>query len=207
MVSSRSFLLRENALGELTAPQVITARGHLGLGTAAVLNAGTAVNNLVQLLTGTPAKLPAVDGSNLVNLPAAASPFPAGTKLLFGTSPPAGWVRVDAAEDRMIRLAKSAETAGTAGGDWVVSGLTGVGSTDSHVLTIAEMPSHSHAVFASLSGGANSFLVDGSVTTTPFTTGSAGTNAGHLHGISALTVGGDGTWRPRFEIWVAATKS
>lgn len=39
MVSARSFLLRENALGELTAPQVITARSHLGLLSAATMPA------------------------------------------------------------------------------------------------------------------------------------------------------------------------
>ena len=42
-------------------------RTTLGLGTAAVLNVGTSANNIVQL-DGT-AKLPAVDGSQLINLP------------------------------------------------------------------------------------------------------------------------------------------
>lgn len=42
-------------------------RTTLGLGSAATLNAGTSANNLVQL-DGT-GKLPAVDGSQLTNLP------------------------------------------------------------------------------------------------------------------------------------------
>ena len=46
-----------------------TARTSLGLGSAAVLTAGTSANNAVQL-DGS-AKLPAVDGSQLTNLPAA----------------------------------------------------------------------------------------------------------------------------------------
>jgi len=47
-----------------------TARATLGLGTAAVLNVGTGANNIVQL-DGS-AKLPAVDGSLLTNLPGGA---------------------------------------------------------------------------------------------------------------------------------------
>ena len=46
-----------------------TARTSLGLGSAAVLTAGTSANNAVQL-DGS-ARLPAVDGSQLTNLPAA----------------------------------------------------------------------------------------------------------------------------------------
>ena len=46
-----------------------TARTSLGLGSAAVLTAGTSANNAVQL-DGS-ARLPAVDGSPLTNLPAA----------------------------------------------------------------------------------------------------------------------------------------
>ena len=49
-----------------------TARTNLGLGTAAVLNTGTGANNIVQL-DGT-SKLPAVDGSQLTNLPSSGSP-------------------------------------------------------------------------------------------------------------------------------------
>tara|TARA_S200002703_G_scaffold154916_1_gene158419 strand:- start:61 stop:804 length:744 start_codon:yes stop_codon:yes gene_type:complete len=49
-----------------------TARTSLGLGTAAVLNEGTSANNLVQL-DGS-ARLPAVDGSQLTNLPASEDP-------------------------------------------------------------------------------------------------------------------------------------
>ena len=47
-----------------------SARGNLSLGTAATLNVGTAATNVVQLadVSGT-VKLPAVDGSQLTNLP------------------------------------------------------------------------------------------------------------------------------------------
>ncbi|MFC2097999.1 beta strand repeat-containing protein, partial [Bacteroidota bacterium] len=45
------------------------ARSNLGLGTAAVLNVGTGINNIVQL--DGDSKLPAIDGSALTNLPSA----------------------------------------------------------------------------------------------------------------------------------------
>lgn len=58
----------QSAIRNLDAVDPPTARSNLGLGTAATLNAGTSANNLVQL-DGS-AKLPAVDGSALINLPA-----------------------------------------------------------------------------------------------------------------------------------------
>lgn len=55
--------------GGTGASDAATARTNLGLGNAATLTAGTSANNLVQL-DGS-AKLPAVDGSQLTNLPSA----------------------------------------------------------------------------------------------------------------------------------------
>ena len=57
-------LVAANNLSDLA--NATTARSNLGLGSAAVLTAGTAANNAVQL-DGS-AKLPAVDGSQLINL-------------------------------------------------------------------------------------------------------------------------------------------
>ena len=53
-----------------------------GLGTAATLNVGTSANNIVQL-DGS-AQLPAVDGSNLTNLPAASAGFAIAMAILLG---------------------------------------------------------------------------------------------------------------------------
>ncbi len=65
--ASTDFLQVVNNLGDITS--ATTARSNLGLGTAAVEDVGTTANDLVQL-DGT-AKLPAVDGSQLTNLPSA----------------------------------------------------------------------------------------------------------------------------------------
>jgi microcystin-dependent protein len=65
-------------------------RTTLGLGTAATLNAGSSASNVVQL-DGS-ARLPAVDGSQLTNLPAA-SGLPAGAVMPYaGGNAPAGWL-------------------------------------------------------------------------------------------------------------------
>jgi hypothetical protein len=60
-----------NNLSDLN--NVATARTNLGLGTASTQDVGTAANNVVQL-DGT-AKLPAVDGSQLTNLPSSGGGF------------------------------------------------------------------------------------------------------------------------------------
>lgn len=65
-------------------------RTTLGLGSAATLTAGTSANNLVQL-DGS-AKLPAVDGSLLTNLPVTPA-LPSGSVVPFaGTTEPSGWL-------------------------------------------------------------------------------------------------------------------
>lgn len=122
--------------------------------------------------------------------------FPSGTKLMFGTAPPAGWTRADASEDRMIKLATAAESAGTAGGTWTISALTVSGSTDGFNLTAAHIPT--------IDAEAPS-LVSPNVKLVNSTGGASGTS--HSHNLSAVAVSSGGTWRPRYEIWVAATKN
>lgn len=70
------------------------ARTTLGLGTAAYLSTGTGANNVVQLDGA--AKLPAVDGSLLINLPAGTASFTTGDgKITLKTTPDSGWVMLN----------------------------------------------------------------------------------------------------------------
>lgn len=62
-----AFAQTANNLSDLISAS--TARGNLGLGTSAIYDVGTGANNIVQLTAG--GILPAVDGSQLINLPAA----------------------------------------------------------------------------------------------------------------------------------------
>ena len=64
LLGASSNLLKANNLSDLT--DTAAARSNLGLGSAAVLTAGTADGNAVVVQTG--GKLPALDGSNLTNL-------------------------------------------------------------------------------------------------------------------------------------------
>lgn len=77
-VQSTAFFAQvANNLSDLT--NASTARGNLGLGTAATFNVGTSANNVVQLTAG--GILPAVDGSLLTNIPAAAGTLLAANNL------------------------------------------------------------------------------------------------------------------------------
>lgn len=68
-------------------------RTTLGLGTSATLDVGTTANKVVQL-DGS-AKLPAVDGSQLTNLPASGAPTTGDLKWTWKTTADSGWIMVD----------------------------------------------------------------------------------------------------------------
>jgi microcystin-dependent protein len=186
------------------------------LGTAASLNVGTSANNIVQL-DGS-AKLPAVDGSALTNLPVSFS-MPSGCVMPYaGSSAPSGWLfafgqnvsrttyaalfaaigtaygsgdgsttfalpdlrgRVVAGKDDMGGTSANRLTNQTGGLDGDVLGATG--GAETHTLTIAQMPAHTHTVsgvFDTTSGTNNvgSGSNDGFVSAT---TSSAGSGAAH----------------------------
>lgn len=71
MTSALGLRVRVDAPQGLTTPQKDQAIANMGLGTTAKLNVGVLANQVVQL-DGT-AKLPAVDGSQLTNLPSGAA--------------------------------------------------------------------------------------------------------------------------------------
>jgi hypothetical protein len=122
--------------GGTNASTLGDARTNLGLGTAAVLDAGTGANNVVQLNGSS--QLPAVSGANLTNLP---SPTTVGTL----TSD----VNFDGTSSRTVAVGRSPTNAGNAltisaggaqsgttdqnGGTLVIAGGTSTGTGDSEI--------------------------------------------------------------------------
>lgn len=69
LTNALALRLRFDAAQSLTAPQLAQARANLALGTAAAIDVGTIAGKILQLDSN--AKLPAVDGSQLLNIVAA----------------------------------------------------------------------------------------------------------------------------------------
>lgn len=132
-----------------TAANAAAARGTLDLGSAAVEDADTAgtastvvkrnASGQAVVANPTAATHAANRGwSEGVFSPSGTLAAPPGTGLLLSAGAvPTGWTRQNATERLAIQLAQAAESIGTTTGSWV---------TDSHALTISQIPAHSHAV-------------------------------------------------------------
>jgi len=117
--------------------------------------------------------------------------FPTGTQMVFYQNyAPAGWAQdntTTALNDALLRTV-------TVGGG-VTGGTTGfvaapLNITGAHVLTIAEMPAHTHPVVTN--AGTGGFLGGGSPATKTWgigATSSTGGDGSHTHGI---------TWTPKY---------
>src|SRR4029077_11376732 len=107
-------------------------------------------------------------------------------------APPTGWVLSAAFNDRLIRV--NGDHGGDIGGSWLVTGL----STQGHVLTQSEMPSHDHIENVGQGGGVG--YLAWSVTTGSSVLGSGihtdlrGNDQPHSHG----DVVSSGAWRPAY---------
>jgi len=197
--------------GGTGASTAANARTNLGLGSAAVLTAGTAANNAVQL-DGT-AKLPAVDGSQLTGIVT----IPSGVILLWSgsiASIPAGWNLCDGTlgtpnlRDRFVVGAGTTYAVAATGGaatvtlatteipshTHAVSGNTGLQSADhTHSGTTSTDPGHTHDTNINNSAGGGNAAV-GAVGNNSINTASAGSHshtfttggvsANHSHAIS-----------------------
>lgn len=125
--------------------------------------------------------------------------IPAATKMLFcQAAAPTGWTQDVALNDRVLRVVSGAG-AGT-GGNWTLSGLVTAG----HVLTVQEMPAHTHGnvyiapTVAPMIGG-------GGGPTCPATAGvtsSVGSGNAHTHDMDNT-----GNWRPSYVDVIACTKN
>lgn len=108
--------------------------------------------------------------------------FPAGTRQMFvQASAPLGWTQDVALDDRFIRVTSGVGN-GIAGSD-SPAGFNHLHTTQGHVLTIAEIPAHTHSQTNqgtestdSAAGGSNTPLADSGIT------GSQGGGGSHTHG-------------------------
>jgi hypothetical protein len=81
----------------------------------------------------------------VVPLPPAAVPIPAGTAMLFvQPAAPTGWTRSASHDDSLLRIVSSAAP-GFGGTNGFVAGFNSQTATGNTTLTVATMPSHSHA--------------------------------------------------------------
>ena len=144
--------------------------------------------------------------------------IPSGTNMIFQqAAAPKGWTQRTDLNDRVLRLV-SGGSGGTAGGSWTISGLTVQG----HVLTVSEIPSHTHTGTTDATSGRDgaptypapssaslsypnpppTVYPDVSSHTHTFTTNATGGGAAHSHGLTS-----DGTWRPAYVDIIACTKN
>lgn len=204
--------------------QVMSDGNNIRLLTYGGRSVGTSANNLVALDGSS--KLPAVDGSQLTNLP---SSVPAGSMINYGgSSVPSGWLLCDGSsqlrasyaalfaaigttygsssgttfnlpDGRGRILAGKDNMGGSAAGRLTTAGsgvdgatLGASGGSQTHTLTIAQMPLHGHAARISTGGASDStggFLLDSNFDATyPAYTGTPSVTAGQQIG----GTGGDG---------------
>lgn len=131
--------------------------------------------------------------------------FAAGTVMLFVQSAaPTGWTKVTAHDNKALRVVNG--TAGSGGTVDFTSAFASGSTTDSHVLTSAEMPAHQHFAFNGDSGSGtlgasnyatgfatglsnNSYSIQGDATVpTIGLTSSTGGGGGHTHTLSGLNL-------------------
>lgn len=130
-------------------------------------------------------------------------------KMTFNSAPPVGWTRINITGERVGKYATASDTPEAQGGSWFVTGLTTpLAVTDGHAITIAQLPSHEHAISV-FSGGLGGFnqakaTVESSSAGT-YDSAPVGGGQAHSHNIQAMTIASTGAWRPAYEIIVKAS--
>jgi len=149
---------------------------------------------------------------NAVTTPA----FPSGTRMLFQqTAAPTGWTKDTSHNDKALRIVSgTVGSGGTNGLSTLDATAVGTinssisGNTESKVLSIAQLPAHTHTGSVDLrtnweAGSSNLSPVgtgdaryNGSASSPSFTTNSTGSGQGHSHGVGSLTVTSSFTGSP-----------
>ena len=154
---------------------------------------------------------PTIDsGTNWIKL----SEFSSGTKLVFSqASAPTGWTKSITVDDTTIRIV-SGTTGGTTGGTHGLSSppsTSHLHTTNSHTLSIAEMPYHSHN-FTSYSGtvalqGGESLWSSAMVNPIFQNATTAYTGSGGSHNHGDTTLGGSTAFAPKYLDSILCTKA
>ena len=111
----------------------------------------------------------------------AADPIPVGTVMVFyQNAAPTGWTISAALNDYSLKIVSSA--GGVTSGSVAYSTLFGRTATDSHTLTTAQIPSHTHS-YEQVAAGSGTAAGSGLTGDGAATTGATGGGQGHTHNI------------------------
>jgi hypothetical protein len=117
--------------------------------------------------------------------------LPAGTTMLFAqTAAPTGWTKSTTHNNKALRVVSGAAgTGGTVAFTTAFSASRGLsGSTDGHILTIAQIPAHDH-LYSTIGGGAViGAATPAYATGASTTTSSTGGGTAHSHTLAAGSV-------------------
>ena len=145
----------------------------------------------------------AAGGASLAPIPANKiymHAFPTGTKMaFFQATAPLGWTQDVANNDAVLRVVSTAG-AGTGGTGSIATGVVMPTITNSHVLTLAEIPAHTHQFNSSGPGSVFPVGYSPGGASTGQNTTSAGGGGGHTHTITAAN------WVPKYIDVIICTK-
>lgn len=192
---------KQVTLGAISKPTHIT-----GYGIVYTKDVGSGVIELFyEDAAGNELQLTAAGAQNIT------ASVPSGSKMLFyQDTAPTGWTIENTINDQLVYITKGSVAGGNAGGalktgsTWTIP--TGQLAADSHTLTEAEMPNHTHSIavrgnFTNGEGGVGGSAVGwASSINTSYTGGSTG----HTHTVSSS--GAAMTWRPSGHCCIICTK-
>lgn len=113
-----------------------------------------------------------------------ASPFPAGTKMLFAqAAAPVGWTKDTTHNDKSLRVVSG--DGGGSGGSVAFSTLFGRTAVDESSLSIAQLAAHAHSISGTnnTSGSYSGYMGNSSSVKVSGGTGSQGSGSTHSHGL------------------------